>query len=120
MKAIATGIILAASHGHIVLTRDLADAGLYPAIDIESSISRTLPDLAGPEDLERIRRFKYLYSRYRRSRDLVAVGAYVPGADSVLDEAMKLQPAMQSFMVQDMDQRVAMAEARADLARVLP
>ncbi len=106
--------------GHIVLTRDLADAGLYPAIDIESSISRTLPDLTGPEDMERIRRFKYLYSRYRRSRDLVAVGAYVPGADPVLDEAMKLQPAMQSFMSQDMGQRVSMAEARAELARVLP
>ncbi len=106
--------------GHIVLTRDLADAGLYPAIDIESSISRTLPDLTGPEDMERIRRFKYLYSRYRRSRDLVAVGAYVPGADPVLDEAMKLQPAMQAFMAQDMGQRVTMAEARAELAGVLP
>lgn len=106
--------------GHIVLTRDLADAGLYPAIDIESSISRTLPDLTRPEDMERIRHFKYLYSRYRRSRDLVAVGAYVPGADPVLDEAMKLQPVMQSFMVQDMDQRVTMPEASAELARVLP
>ncbi len=106
--------------GHIVLSRDLADAGLYPAIDIESSISRTLQDLTGSEDMERIRRFKYLYSRYRRSRDLVSVGAYVPGADAVLDEAMKLQPAMQAFMSQDMGLRVTMDEARAELAKVLP
>lgn len=106
--------------GHIVLSRDLADAGLYPAIDIESSISRTLQDLNGPEELERIRRFKYLYSRYRRSRDLIAVGAYVPGADPVLDEAMKLQPAMQAFLSQDIHQRVSLAEARAALAGVLP
>ena len=106
--------------GHIVLTRDLADAGLYPAIDIESSISRTLTGLTDAEDMERIRRFKYLYSRYRRSRDLIAVGAYVPGADPVLDEAMKLQPSMQAFMAQDMDQRVSMSEARAELARLLP
>lgn len=106
--------------GHIVLTRDLADAGLYPAIDIESSISRVLPNLTGAEDMERIRRFKYLYSRYRRSRDLISVGAYVPGADAVLDEAMKLQPAMQAFMSQDMEQRVTMAEARTELAGMLP
>jgi flagellum-specific ATP synthase len=106
--------------GHIVLSRDLADAGLYPAIDIESSISRTLQDLTGPEDMERIRRFKYLYSRYRRSRDLVAVGAYVPGADPVLDEAMKLQPAMQAFMSQEISERVTMDEARRALAGVLP
>jgi flagellum-specific ATP synthase len=106
--------------GHIVLTRDLADAGLYPAIDIESSISRTLTGLTDAEDMERIRRFKYLYSRYRRSRDLIAVGAYVPGADPVLDEAMKLQPSMQAFMAQDMDQRVSMNEARTELARLLP
>ncbi len=106
--------------GHIVLTRDLADAGLYPAIDIESSISRTLQDLTGAEELERIRRFKYLYSRCRRSRDLIAVGAYVPGADPVLDEAIRLQPAMQAFLAQDMGARVTMAEARADLARALP
>ncbi len=106
--------------GHIVLSRDLADAGLYPAIDIESSISRTLPDLTGAEDMERIRRFKYLYSRYRRSRDLIAVGAYVPGADPVLDEAMKLQPAMQAFMAQEIRERVTMDEARKALAGVLP
>jgi flagellum-specific ATP synthase len=106
--------------GHIVLSRDLADAGLYPAIDIESSISRVLPDLTGQEDMDRIRRFKYLYSRYRRSRDLIAVGAYVPGADPVLDEAMKLQPAMQAFMSQDIRERVTMEQARMALTGVLP
>ena len=106
--------------GHIVLSRDLADAGLYPAIDIESSISRTLQDLTGPEDLERIRRFRYLYSRYRRSRDLISVGAYVPGADAVLDEAIKLQPAMQAFLSQEMSQRIPIDEARSALAMVLP
>jgi flagellum-specific ATP synthase len=106
--------------GHIVLSRDLADAGLYPAVDVESSISRTLPDLTGADDLERIRRFKYLYSRYRRSRDLVAVGAYVPGADPVLDEAMKLQPAMQAFMSQEIRERVTMTDARSALAGILP
>lgn len=106
--------------GHIVLSRDLADAGVYPAIDIESSISRALPNLVDDEEQERIRRFKYLYSRYRRSRDLIAVGAYVPGADPVLDEAMKLQPAMQSYLVQEFMQRVSREQSRSGLMGVLP
>jgi flagellum-specific ATP synthase len=106
--------------GHIVLSRDLADAGLYPAIDIESSISRALPDLVKQEEMERIRRFKYLYSRYRRSRDLLSVGAYVPGADVVLDEAVALYPAMQNFLMQEMDARIDMNAARSALAEILP
>jgi flagellum-specific ATP synthase len=106
--------------GHIVLSRDLADAGLYPAIDIESSISRALPDLVKQEEMERIRRFKYLYSRYRRSRDLLSVGAYVPGADAVLDEAVGLYPAMQDFLMQEMAERIDMNAARNALAGILP
>ena len=106
--------------GHIVLSRDLADAGQYPAIDIESSISRALPNLVDEDEQARIRRFKYLYSRYRRSRDLVAVGAYVPGADPVLDEAMKLQPAMQGYLLQAFSQRIGREEACTGLADILP
>jgi len=86
--------------GHIVLSRDLADAGQYPAIDIEASISRAQPDLLSDDALERTRRFKYLYSRYMRSRDLLAVGAYVPGADLVLDEGVRLYPRMQAYLMQ--------------------
>ena len=91
--------------GHIVLSRDLADAGHYPAIDIEASISRVQPDLLSEEALERTRRFKYLYSRYMRSRDLLAVGAYVPGADLVLDEGVRLYPRMQGYLMQGMRER---------------
>ncbi len=105
--------------GHIVLSRDLADAGQYPAIDIEASISRAQPDLVDENELETIRRFRYLYSRYMRSRDLLAVGAYVPGADVVLDEAVKHYPAMQAYLMQGMNEQVDMAQARAGLAGVL-
>jgi flagellum-specific ATP synthase len=106
--------------GHIVLSRELADAGQYPAIDVEASISRALPDLVDAEEQERIRRFKYLYSRYQRSRDLLAVGAYVPGADPVLDEAVKIQPRMQQYLMQDMWQRVGMDESKIALAELFP
>ena len=105
--------------GHIVLSRDLADAGHYPAIDIEASISRVQPDLLSEEALERTRRFKYLYSRYMRSRDLLAVGAYVPGADLVLDEGVRLYPRMQGYLMQGMRERATLESARSGLDEVL-
>ena len=105
--------------GHIVLSRDLADAGHYPAIDIEASISRAQPDLLSEEALERTRRFKYLYSRYMRSRDLLAVGAYVPGADLVLDEGVRLYPKMQGYLMQGMREHAPLDAARAGLDEVL-
>jgi flagellum-specific ATP synthase len=105
--------------GHIVLSRDLADAGHYPAIDIEASISRAQPDLLSDDALERTRRFKYLYSRYMRSRDLLAVGAYVPGADVVLDEGVRLYPRMQGYLMQGMRERASLESARAGLDEVL-
>ncbi len=104
--------------GHIVLSRDLADAGIYPAIDVESSISRALPDLAGEDEMTRIRRFRYLYSRYQKGRDLLAVGAYVPGADAVLDEAVKLHPRLQAYLAQDWRVAAGLDEARQGLAQI--
>jgi len=105
--------------GHIVLSRDLADAGHYPAIDIEASISRAQPDLLSEDELERTLRFKYLYSRYMRSRDLLAVGAYVPGADLVLDEGVRLYPRMQGYLMQGMAERAPLESARSGLDEVL-
>ncbi len=102
-----------------MLSRDLADAGHYPAIDIEASISRAQPDLLAEEALERTRRFKYLYSRYMRSRDLMAVGAYVPGADLVLDEGVRLYPRMQGYLMQGMRERATFDVAQAGLDEVL-
>ena len=104
--------------GHIVLSRDLADAGIYPAIDVESSISRALPDLVGEDDMTRIRRFRYLYSRYQKGRDLLAVGAYVPGADAVLDEAVKLHPRLQAYLAQDWRVAAGLDEARQGLEQI--
>lgn len=88
--------------GHIVLSRTLADAGHYPAIDIEQSISRAMVNLIGQTHLEKIRRFKVLFARHQRSRDLISVGAYSPGADPVLDEAISLYPRMENFLQQQL------------------
>jgi len=106
--------------GHIVLSRQLADAGHYPAIDIEQSISRVMTDIIQPEEYNLVRRFKQLYSRYQRSRDLINVGAYVRGSDPVLDEAIALMPAMEAFLQQGIYEREEYAGARARLAALFP
>ena len=91
--------------GHIVLSRTLADAGHYPAIDIEQSISRAMVNLISADQLDLIRRFKLLFARYQRSRDLISVGAYVPGSDPVLDQAIALYPRMETFLQQMISER---------------
>jgi flagellum-specific ATP synthase len=101
--------------GHIVLSRNLADQGHYPAIDIEASVSRALHTLAAPAELERIRRFKQLYSRFHRSRDLISVGAYSQGSDPVLDTAISLYPRMEAYLQQDMGQKVGFEDSRRGL-----
>ncbi len=105
--------------GHIVLTRDLADQGHYPAIDIEASISRAMTELLGPQDLEAARLFKQLFSAYRRARDLVAVGAYVRGSDPVVDRAIVLYPQLVAFLQQDMLFRSSVEEGTQRLSQLL-
>ena len=91
--------------GHIVLSRTLADAGHYPAIDIEQSISRAMVNLITPAHFEQIRQFKQLYSRYQRSRDLISVGAYAAGADPLLDQAIKYYPVFEAFLQQPLSEQ---------------
>jgi len=91
--------------GHIMLSRGLADAGHYPAIDIESSVSRAMTALITEKQFEGIRRFKQLYSRHQRSRDLISVGAYASGSDPVLDDAIALYPQMETFLQQRMNEQ---------------
>jgi flagellum-specific ATP synthase len=105
--------------GHVVLSRSLSDQGHYPAIDIEASVSRAITELLAPEDLARVRRFKLLYSRFQRSRDLISVGAYVKGSDPLLDEAMALYPQLEAFLQQDMHQCENYADSRNRLAVML-
>ena len=105
--------------GHIVLARDLAEQGHYPAIDVETSISRAMHNIVAPEHLQRVRRFKQLYSRFRRDRDLVAVGAYVAGTDALLDQAIALYPRMEAFLTQDMRACVRHGDSLRELEALL-
>lgn len=102
--------------GHIVLSRDIAETGLYPAIDMEASVSRLMVELATPPQLAAARRFRQLYSTFRQNRDLVAVGAYQAGADPLLDEAIARQPQLLDFLRQDLRQGVDFASSQSGLA----
>ncbi|MCB1671995.1 MAG: FliI/YscN family ATPase [Gammaproteobacteria bacterium] len=86
--------------GHIVLSRDLAEAGLFPAIDVEASISRVMNGIVEPRHQEAATRFKKLYSVYEKNRDLINVGAYRPGADPEIDLAIRYFPRLLSFIQQ--------------------
>jgi flagellum-specific ATP synthase len=88
--------------GHIVLSRSLAESGHYPAIDVEQSASRVMHNVVSQEHFELARRFRAIYSKYERGRDLVQIGAYAPGSDPALDEAIALHDGMSEFLKQDM------------------
>lgn len=105
--------------GHIVLSRSLAEQGHYPAIDIEASISRVMPDIVPKEQLQALHQFKQLYSRYQRNQDLINVGAYAAGADPLLDKAISLQGAMRDFLQQDMYTPVSFEASRQALLQLI-
>jgi len=102
--------------GHIVLSRTLAEAGHYPAIDIEASISRAMSHIIDDGQLRMAQTFKRLFSRYQRNRDLISVGAYTPGHDPVLDEAVQRFPALERFLQQGMQESAPIDTARQQLA----
>ena len=105
--------------GHIVLSRDLAEAGHYPAIDIEASISRVMPQIVDAGQMALARRFRQLYASYQQQRDLIAVGAYQKGSDPRTDEAIAMWPRLVGFLQQDTEQPVHLDEARNTLQTLL-
>lgn len=86
--------------GHIVLSRRLAEQGHYPAIDVEASISRAMPQIVTQEHMAAAMRFKQLFSKFQQNEDLIAVGAYVRGSDPTTDFAIERMPTMQQFLQQ--------------------
>ncbi|MAD01180.1 MAG: flagellum-specific ATP synthase FliI [Pseudomonadales bacterium] len=105
--------------GHVVLSRRLAEEGHYPAIDIEASISRAMPQIVSPEQLQKAQLFKQLYARYQQSRDLISVGAYAAGSDPLTDKAMEKMPAMQAFLQQGLQVSVNLSDSQSGLEQTL-
>jgi len=105
--------------GHVVLSRSLAESGHYPAIDIEASISRVMPDIVDGEHLQLARELRRLYSTYQQNRDLISVGAYRAGSDPRIDLAIAKNPVICDFLQQSMDESVSIAQSLSELARLL-
>ena len=105
--------------GHIVLSRDLAEAGHYPSIDIEASISRVMPAVIDKDQMRAAQRFRQVYSAYRQQRDLIAVGAYQKGADPKVDQAIAMWPRMLTFLQQEVDEPVSLREAQERLGELV-
>ena len=106
--------------GHIVLSRHLAEAGHYPAIDIEASISRAMTSLISEKHYARVRNFKQLLSSFQRNRDLVSVGAYAKGSDPMLDKAIALWPQLEAFLQQGIFERADWEDSLQALDLIFP
>jgi flagellum-specific ATP synthase len=102
--------------GHVVLSRKLAAEGRYPPIDLLDSISRLMPAVAEPKHLEHAALFQKLMATYARSEDLIRIGAYQPGSDPDLDRALAARAAMQTFMMQGLNDHVSFKDAVRQLA----
>ena len=90
--------------GHIVLSRELADAGHYPAVDIEGSISRVMPMVTSKEHQDLARQLKQIYSVYQQNKDLIAIGAYTRGNDPRIDQAINVLPVINFFLQQQIQE----------------
>lgn len=101
--------------GHIVLSRQLADAGQYPAIDIASSISRIMKDVVSAEQATAAQRFKGLFSIYQRNLDLISIGAYKMGSDPQVDEGIEFYPRLVKFLRQGLHEKGDIRSSQQDL-----
>ena len=105
--------------GHVVLSRTLAESGHYPAIDVEASISRVMPDIVDVTHLQLARDLRRLYSTYQQNKDLISVGAYRTGADPRIDKAIAKHPDIMDFLQQDMDDAVDISRSLSELEALL-
>ena len=105
--------------GHIVLSRQLADSGTYPAIDLESSISRSMLQITNTQHQENARFLKEIFTTYQQNKDLISVGAYRKGSDVKVDLAIDGQDALTDFIKQSLDTPVNFEDSRKSLEEVV-
>jgi flagellum-specific ATP synthase len=89
--------------GHVVLTRELAHAGHYPAVDVLQSVSRLVGEISEPDVATAAQEVRALLAAWHDKRDLIAIGAYERGSDPIVDRALELKPAIDDFLRQAVD-----------------
>lgn len=105
--------------GHVVLDRRIAEGGRFPAVDVLKSLSRAAPGCYQPEQRPLVQRARRLLQSYAEMAELIELGAYRPGANPTLDEAIRLRPAIEELLRQDLDEPPAAADPFQALARAL-
>jgi FliI/YscN family ATPase len=104
--------------GHIILSRQLASQGHYPAIDILHSVSRLARRVSSAKQTETVRRLREALSLYRDAEDLIQLGAYVAGSNPPLDASIRLRPELLDFLRQDHETKSGINETLAGLDRL--
>jgi len=105
--------------GHIVLSRDLAQEGHYPAIDVLASVSRVMKDIVKLEHIRAAQRLIQLLAAYRRAEDLINIGAYVKGSNPEIDAALERIGAIRSFLRQEIEEKSSFEESLRALKEVV-
>ena len=105
--------------GHIILSREQSQLGIYPAIDIKNSISRIMDDIVSEEQKNLAKHFKKLVSVYQESRDLVLMGGYTKGQDIAIDEAHEMWPKLVDFIKQDQNYKSNYDDSIKDLKSLI-
>ena len=101
--------------GHILLSRTIAEQGVYPAIDVGRSLSRVMADIVAPEHAAGALGLRRLWSAFEENRDLILMGAYSAGTDPVIDEAIARRPEILAFLKQSATERVGLDDSVAAL-----
>ncbi len=105
--------------GHIVLERQIAERGRYPAINLLRSISRAMPGCNSPVENQLVMRARNLLSTYEDMAELIRLGAYRRGTDPAVDQAIAYNPLLEAFLKQDKDERCDLDAGYAQLAQIL-
>ncbi|WP_379551839.1 FliI/YscN family ATPase [Qipengyuania sp. DGS5-3] len=105
--------------GHIVLSRELAQRGHYPAIDIPASLSRVMDGLISPEHRAAARHFRSLVATYGANRDLILMGAYRQGSDPQLDLALSMKDQLDAFLQQSPEELVDLDTSISQISEVM-
>src|SRR5262249_25955786 len=104
--------------GHIVLSREIANTGQYPAVDVLQSLSRLHATIANPADLSCASRLLASCALYERNRQLIEIGAYKPGVSQSLDRALRLMPRIREFFSQPLGKSVSRTESLGELRKL--
>jgi len=105
--------------GHILLSRQQAQMGVYPAIDVPSSVSRVMNDIVDADQSEAARKFRRLVSLYLENRDLILMGGYAPGQDADLDLAVSIWPQLMDLIQQSGADKAAFGASRNALVGLM-